>query len=163
MPRTLIILMLSVLMLFPNITTAQGKESDIEQLNEHLGGWTKTMLPLRGTPLVTYHKNWIYFIRLFGLEEAGTVEPKPGIPPSPKHVTNLINLMRERNIGIILAANYFDERKIRTVAARTNAEAVIVPLYVGGAADVGDYFKLVDHWIEGLLKAAKKKGILSSD
>jgi ABC-type Zn uptake system ZnuABC Zn-binding protein ZnuA len=132
-------------------------------LIEYLGGWTKTMLPLRGTPLVTYHKNWIYFVRLFGLEEAGTVEPKPGIPPSPKHVTKLINLMRERNIGIILAANYFDEQKIRTVAARTNAEAVIVSLYVGGAADVGDYFKLVDHWIEGLLKAAKKKGILSSD
>jgi len=127
---------------------------------EYLGGWMKMMLPLRGTPIVTYHKNWIYFIRLFGLEEAGTVEPKPGIPPSPKHVTSLINLMRKRNIGIILAANYFDEQKIRTVAARTNAEAVIVPLYVGGAAGVDDYFKLVDHWIEELLRAAKKKGLL---
>ena len=141
----------------------QEQKYEGRPLIEYLDGWMKTMLPLRGTPLVTYHKNWIYFVRLFGLEEAGTVEPKPGIPPSPKHVTNLINLMRERNIGIILAANYFDEQKIRTVAARTNAEAVIVPLYVGGAAGVGDYFKLVDHWIEGLLKAAKKKGILSSD
>ena len=94
------------------------------------------------------------------MEEAGTVEPKPGIPPSPKHVANLINLMRERNIGIILAANYFDEQKIRTVAARTNAEAVIVPLYVGGASGVDDYFKLVDYWIDGLLKAAEKKGLL---
>ena len=120
----------------------------------------KKMLPLRGTPLVTYHKNWIYFVRLFGLEEAGTVEPKPGIPPSPKHVTGLINMMRERNIGIILAANYFDEQKIRAVAARTNAEAVIVPLYVDGAAGVGDYFELVDHWIDGLLRAAEKKSIL---
>ncbi|MBL7186428.1 MAG: zinc ABC transporter substrate-binding protein [Phycisphaerae bacterium] len=129
-------------------------------LIEYLGGWMKKMLPLRGTPLVTYHKNWIYFVRLFGLEEAGTVEPKPGIPPSPKHVTSLISLMRERNVGIILAANYFDEQQIRTVAARTNAEAVIVPLYVGGAAGVGDYFELVDHWIDGLLRAAEKKSIL---
>ncbi len=130
-------------------------------LIEYLDGWMKKMLPLRGTPIVTYHKNWIYFVRLFGLEEAGTVEPKPGIPPSPKHVAKLINLMRERNIGIILAANYFDEQKIRTVAARTNAEAVIVPLYVGGAAGIDDYFELVDHWIDGLLKAAKKKSLLS--
>ena len=130
-------------------------------LIEYLGGWMKKMLPLRGTPLVTYHKNWIYFVRLFGLEEAGTVEPKPGIPPSPKHVTSLINLMRERNIGIILAANYFDEQQIRTVAARTNAEAVIVPLYVGGADGVDDYFELVDHWIDGLLRAAEKKGLSS--
>ena len=130
-------------------------------LIEYLGGWMKKMLPLRGTPLVTYHKNWIYFVRLFGLEEAGTVEPKPGIPPSPKHVTSLINLMRERNIGIILAANYFDEQQIKTVAARTNAEAVIVPLYVGGADGVDDYFELVDHWIDGLLRAAEKKGLSS--
>ncbi len=129
-------------------------------LIEYLGGWMKKMLPLRGTPIVTYHKNWIYFIKLFGLEEAGTVEPKPGIPPSPKHVTSLINLMKERNIGIILAANYFDEQKIKTVANRTSAEAVIVPIYVGGANGTEDYFKLVDFWVDSLLKAAKKKGVL---
>jgi zinc/manganese transport system substrate-binding protein len=130
------------------------------QLIEYLDGWMKKMLPLRGTPIVTYHKNWIYFVKLFGLEEAGTVEPKPGIPPSPKHVTSLINLMKERNIGIILAANYFDEQKIKTVAGRTNAEAVIVPIYTGGADGTEDYFKLVDFWIDGLLRAAQNKGIL---
>ncbi len=132
-------------------------------LIEYLGGWVKEMLPLRGTQIVTYHKNWIYFVRLFGLQEAGTVEPKPGIPPSPKHVTSLINLMKERDIGIILAANYFDEQKIRTVAARTGAQAVIVPLYVGGAAGAEDYFELVDYWVDGLLNAAKKKNLLNSE
>jgi len=145
------------------IAFLQEQEFEGKPLTEYLDGWMKTMLLLRDTPLVTYHKNWIYFLRLFGLEEAGTVEPKPGIPPSPKHVANLINLMKERKIGIILAANYFDEQKIKTVAARTNAEAVIVPLYVGGAAGVDDYFKLVDHWIEELLRAAKKKGLLVRD
>ena len=145
------------------ITFLQEQQFEGKPLIEYLGGWMGKMLPLRGALMVTYHKNWIYFVKLFGLEEAGTVEPKPGIPPSPKHVTNLINLMKERNIGIILAANYFDKQKIRTVAARTNAEAVIVPLYVGGAAGVDNYFELVDYWIEGLLKAAKKKNILSSD
>jgi zinc/manganese transport system substrate-binding protein len=129
-------------------------------LIEFLGGWMKKMLPLRGTPIVTYHKNWVYFVSLFGLEEAGTVEPKPGIPPSPKHVTSLINLMREKNIRIILAVNYFDEQKIKTVASRTNAEAVIVPMYVGGAAGIDSYFELVDYWVDELLKAAEKKGIL---
>jgi ABC-type Zn uptake system ZnuABC Zn-binding protein ZnuA len=135
--------------------TFQGKP-----LIEYLDGWMGKMLPLRGTQIVTYHKNWVYFVRLFGLEEVGTVEPKPGIPPSPKHVTSLINLMKEKNIGIILAANYFDEQKIKTVAARTNAEAVIVPIYTGGAEGTENYFKLVDHWVDGLLKAAEKKGVL---
>jgi len=141
----------------------QEQQFEGKPLIGHLGGWMGKMLPLRGAPIVTYHKNWIYFVKLFGLEESGTVEPKPGIPPSPKHVTGLINLMKERNIGIILAANYFDEQKIKTVAARTNAEAVIVPIYVGGADGTEDYFKLVDYWVEGLLNAAKKKNLLSSD
>ena len=138
----------------------QEQKYEGKPLIEFLGGWMKKMLPLRGTPIVTYHKNWIYFVKLFGLEEAGTVEPKPGIPPSPKHVTNLIHLMRERNIGIILAANYFDEQKIKTVASRTNAEAVIVPVYVGGVEGADDYFKLVDYWVDELLKAAEKKGLI---
>ncbi|MBW1790714.1 MAG: zinc ABC transporter substrate-binding protein [Deltaproteobacteria bacterium] len=130
-------------------------------LIEYLGGWMGKMLPLRGTPIVTYHKNWVYFMKLFDLEEAGTVEPKPGIPPSAKHVSDLINLMKERNIRIILAANYFDEQQVRTVAARTDAEAVIVPIYVDGAEGTEDYFKLVDFWVDSLLKAAEKKDILN--
>jgi len=132
-------------------------------LVENLGGWLKKMLGLRGLSIVCYHKNWVYFARLFGLEEAGHVEPKPGIPPSPKHVTELVNMMREKDVKIILAANYFDEQKIRTVAGRVNAEAVIVPLYVGGAPGADDYFQLVDLWVNGLLEAAKKKGNLSND
>ena len=91
------------------------------------------------------------------------MEPKPSIPPSPKHVTGLVNLMKERDIRIILAANYFDEQKIRTVAGRVDAEAVIVPLYVEGEPGVDDYFKLVDYWVDGLLKAAEKKDILKID
>ncbi len=130
-------------------------------LIDYLGGWMKKLYPLRGTPIVTYHKNWVYFMRLFGLEEAGTIEPKPGISPSPKHVTELIKTMKKRNIKIILAANYFDEQKIKTVANKVDAEPVIVPLYVGGDERVEDYFQLVDCWVNGLLAAAEKKGVLA--
>ena len=130
-------------------------------LVDYLGGWLRRALPLYGTPIVTYHKNWVYFVTLFGLEEAGTIEPKPGIPPSPRHVNEIVDLMRVRNIRIILAANYFDEQKIRTVAGRVGAEPVIVPLYVGGAPGVEDYFELVDNWIGQLLMAAEKKGLVS--
>jgi len=89
------------------------------------------------------------------------VEPKPGIPPSAKYVSDLISLMKERSIRIILAANYFDEQQVRTVASRTGAEAAIVPLYVGGADGTEDYFKLVDYWVDCLLKAAEKQSILN--
>jgi zinc/manganese transport system substrate-binding protein len=145
----------------------KGKLIDFLQSNklggkpliDKLGGWMKKMLPLRGKPIVVYHKNWSYLIQLFGLEEAATIESKPGIPPSPKHVTNLISMMRDRNIRIILAANYFDRHKVRTVANRTDAEAIIVPLFVGGAPGADDYFKLVDYWVDNLVAAAVKKGL----
>jgi len=127
-------------------------------LIDSLGGWMKVMLPLRGTEIVTYHKNWVYFVTLFGLEEVGTVEPKPGIPPSPRHVTELVELMRKRGIKLILAANYFDEQKIRTVASRVDAIPVIVPLYVGGADGVATYFDLVDLWTSRLVEAAAQVG-----
>jgi len=124
-------------------------------LIDKLGGWTKKMLPLRGMPVVVYHKNWSYLLMLFGLEEAGTIETKPGIPPSLKHVTELVNMMRKRDIRIILAANYFDRQKVRIVADRTGAKAIIVPLFVGGVPDIDDYFKLVDYWTDRLIGAAE--------
>jgi zinc/manganese transport system substrate-binding protein len=138
------------IIVFLNNNEYKGKK-----LVEYLGGWMKEMLPLRGTSIVTYHKNWIYFCKLFGLEEAGTVEPKPGIPPSPRHVNELVEVMKARKIGIILAANYFDEQKIRTVAARVHATPVIVPLYVGGEKGIDDYFVLVDNWVSRLVRAAE--------
>ncbi len=122
-----------------------------------LGGWCKKMLPLHGMPLVTYHKNWVYFLRLFGMEEAGTIEPKPGIPPSPRHVAELMSMMRKRKIKVVLAANYFDEQKIRTVASRVGARAVIVPVYSPGKAGAAEYFKQIDSWTGKLLAAAGRE------
>ena len=129
-------------------------------LTDRLGGWMKRMLPLRGTPVVTYHKNWVYFFALFDLVEAGTVEPKPGIPPSPNHVLGLIEGMRQRDVRILLAANYFDQQQVRTVASRCRAEPVIVPLYVGGETNVKTYVELVDLWVNRVLTAARNKQVI---
>ncbi len=131
-------------------------------LIEYLGGWMKEMLPLRGTPIVTYHKNWVYFEKVFGLQEVGTIEPKPGIPPSAKHVSDLVEQMKAQQVKILLAANYFDQQKVKTVAGRVGAAAVIVPLYVGGAPGTDDYFKLVDYWVDHLLAAAAEKGLIAA-
>jgi ABC-type Zn uptake system ZnuABC Zn-binding protein ZnuA len=125
-------------------------------LIEHLGGWLAKMMPLRERQIVTYHKNWVYFMHLFGLYEFATIEPKPGIPPSPRHVTEVIRRMKAEKVRIILAANYFDESKIEAVADRVGGVAAIVPLYVGGKEGVDDCFQLVDCWTDVLLAAAKK-------
>ena len=131
-----------------------------EPLINKLGGWMKKMMPLRGTPTVTFHKNWSYMTKLYGLEVPIYIEPKPGIPPSAKHVNDLINLMREQDIRILFCANYFDERKVRTIAERVDAAAVIVPLYVGAVEGLEEYFDLMDYWTDELLNAAQEKGVI---
>ncbi len=136
------------LMAFLESQTFQGKP-----LMNFLGGWLKEMLPLRGKKLVAYHKNWIYFANLFGLKIIGYVEPKPGIPPSPRHVEQLIQRIRHDNVKVILAANYFDEHKVREIAEKIKGTAVVVPLSVDGVPDVQNYFQLMDYWTSHLLKA----------
>jgi len=143
------------------ISFLEGRDYKGKPLLSYLGGWMKQMMPLRGKPIVTYHKNWVYFLHLFGMEEAGTVEPKPGIPPSAKHVTELVQLMKDRPVRVILAANYFDEKQVQSVAGRTDAVAVIVPLYVGGGPGADDYFELFDLWVKRLLNAGRQTGLVT--
>lgn len=134
---------------FLNSKTYQGKP-----LIEYLGGWMKEGLPFRGKTIVCYHKNWIYFASLFGLKVLDYVEPKPGIPPSPRHVTQLIEAMKRQKVKVLLAAKYFDRGKILQVAERSGAVPVIVPMGVN--AEYSSYFDVVDLWIRNLAQAFRQ-------
>jgi len=129
-------------------------------LIDKLGGWMKQLLPLRGQQIVVYHKNWSYFVDLFGIQVPATIEPKPGIPPSAKDIVMLTDRMKEADIRIVFAANYFDQKRARSVGEKVGAEVVIVPLFVNGSKGAEDYFSLVDLWVNGLMNAAKKKGLI---
>lgn len=131
----------------------QSKSFRGKKLIDYLGGWLKEGMVFRGEKIVTYHRNWVYFEHLFGLEEVGNVEPKPGIPPSPKHVEELVQEMRKNNVHVILSANYFDEAKVRRIAEKVGAIPVIVPFYVGGVPEVKTVFDLYDYWVSHLKRA----------
>ena len=131
-------------------------------LIQRLGGWVKQLAPLRGTKLVTYHKNWKYFLDTFGLEDGGNIEPKPGIPPSPRHLAELRARMTSENTKLVLAASYFDERTTRQLASWVHGEAVMVPYYVGGAPGIDSYISLVDHWVNRICEASAKVGLLKA-
>ena len=118
-----------------------------------LGGWLKQAEIFRGREIACYHKEWAYFNRRFGTTCVEYIEAKPGIPPTPGHVQDVIRLMRERKIPVLFASNYFDRNQIRLVAARTGATAVIVPEATEGAPGVNTYFDLVDSWIRPMVAA----------
>jgi ABC-type Zn uptake system ZnuABC Zn-binding protein ZnuA len=122
-------------------------------LLDRLGGWLGKAEPLRGRKIIGYHKNWIYFGERFGLDIIGYIEPKPGIPPTPRHVESMIDLIRDQGIKVILTANYFDPAKPQAIADRTGAIVVIVPMGSGGEAGIEGYEQLIDAWITRLVAA----------
>ncbi len=131
----------------------QTKSYKGKKLIDYLGGWLKEGMIFRGKKIVAYHKNWVYFHQLFGVEVVGFVEPKPGIPPSPKHVEVLVKDMKKNHIKVLMAANYFSERKVREICDKVGAIPVIVPMGVNGAPGTDDVFKLVDYWVAHLKSA----------
>ena len=122
-------------------------------LASRLGGWMRQAEPLRGREMVCYHREWVYLSARFDIPCAEYLEPKPGIPPSPRHVQEVIELMRARHIPIVFSPNYFDRRQTREIAARTGATAVTVAAQVEGAPDVSTYDDLVNLWIRELVAA----------
>ena len=122
-------------------------------LADLLGGWLAAAAPFRDREIICYHKNWAYFEDRFQVRCAEYVEAKPGIPPTPGHTARLIELMRDQGIKVVLAADYFDRRKVESVADRGQATAVIVPFAPGGRPGITDYFALVDRWVNDLSAA----------
>jgi ABC-type Zn uptake system ZnuABC Zn-binding protein ZnuA len=132
-------------------TKYQGKP-----LLARLGGWLKTGEVFRGKEIACYHKEWAYFSHRYQVTCATYIEAKPGIPPTPGHVEEVIALMKERKIPVLFASNYFDHNQIQQVAEKTGARAVIVPENTHGALGVETYFDLMNAWVNGL--AAEFRG-----
>lgn len=133
-------------------TFLETKMFEARPLMEKAGGWIKKALPLRNKQIVTYHKNWKYFFDTFEIIEGGFIEPKPGIPPSPRHISILRKKMLKENIKVILSADYFDKQTAYSLADRVSGKAIRVPYYSGSKGSE-TYFKLVDLWIDSLLNS----------
>lgn len=124
-----------------------------QPLMARAGGWLKQAEIFRGQKMVCYHKEWDYFSRAFGIPCVDYIEPKPGIPPTPRHVAEVIDLMKRDNIKVLFSTNYYDRGQVQSVANRTNATAVIVPSNVGGAPGTDTYIDLVNTWVRELATA----------
>jgi ABC-type Zn uptake system ZnuABC Zn-binding protein ZnuA len=125
-------------------------------LDAKLAEWLKQLEPCKGQCVVAYHNSWVYFARRFGFTIDLFLEPKPGIPPSPAHLGNVIAKMRLENAHVILADVYTDQRTAETVAARTDAVVVEVSQFPGGLKGTeSGYIALLDRIVADLAKAFK--------
>jgi zinc/manganese transport system substrate-binding protein len=120
--------------------------------------WLAMMAPYKGTKMVTYHRSFPNFAERFGLNIVGYVEPRPGIPPTPQHTLDLINLMKQQNVKLVLVEPYFDMKTPNAIGRETGAQVLVVPPSVGGTKEVTDYFKLFDYDIALVVNAIKQSG-----
>jgi ABC-type Zn uptake system ZnuABC Zn-binding protein ZnuA len=103
--------------------------------------WDEQMAPYKGLKVVTYHRSWPNFCERFALDVVGYVEPKPGIPPSPRHTIELIQEMKRLGIKILLVEPYFDLRTPQSIGREAGAKVLVMPPSVGGEKEITDYIK----------------------
>ncbi|MGE0679840.1 MAG: metal ABC transporter substrate-binding protein [Candidatus Binatia bacterium] len=125
---------------------SQGEETQ-------LGGWFAALAPYRNVRVVIDHNLWPYFIERFGLRLAGTLEPKPGVPPTTAHLQEVINLMRTDGIKIVLATAYYDPRYAEFVSDNTGAKVVNMAHQAGARPGTEDYLAMMDYNVRRLAAA----------
>jgi zinc/manganese transport system substrate-binding protein len=117
--------------------------------------WEKDGARLKGVPIVVYHKDLSYFIRWMGMSEAASLEPRPGIPPTPAHLAALVEQMKRAPARVIVYSPYNDPKGAQFLSERTGIPVVMVPFTVGGSGKAKDLFGLFDDTIERLVAAVK--------
>ena len=122
----------------------------LEQLLEEpgqpaLGGWLVAMRLYAGKRIITYHRSWSYFAHRFGLEVADELEPKPGIPPSPGHVADVVKRVKDEGIEVLLMEPFYSRKAPDLVASQTGISIVECANCVGGQPEVTDYLTMIDN------------------
>lgn len=125
-------------------------------LSAKTGGWFKASESLRGKKAYEFHKVWAYFSRVFGIQLAGTIEERPGIPPGPQHVRQVTERISAEKIPLILVDNFYDPSLPSNIARQTGASLVLLPNQVEGDPGIKTYFDLMDYLISKMTEALKK-------
>jgi zinc/manganese transport system substrate-binding protein len=129
-----------------------GLASFLTKLAAARAGWEKRLAPLRGTPIIEYHKTGTYLASWIGLGEVGYLEPKPGIPPNPSHVAQLLALARQRGVRALVQEEYYPDSTSRLVVQQIPAQLVRIPGgpdYQSGQSYI-EYVERIVSMLEGM-------------
>ncbi len=124
-------------------------------INAKLQEWGTAMLPFKGQHVVAYHDSWPYFAHRFGVEIDVFLEPKPGIPPSPSHLAEVIGQMKAQKIKAVIVEPFHDRKIADKVAGDTGAKVVEFAQFPGGLPNTDTYVKLIDKLVANLAAGLK--------
>lgn len=127
----------------------------LERWREAVVRWEQQAAPLKGLPVVVYHRDLSYLIRWLGMREAGSLEPKPGLPPSTAHLTALLAKLASEPAKAVVRSAYNDPRAAEWLAERAKIRSVVLPFTVGGTERAKDLFGLYEDTLARLLEVPR--------
>jgi len=124
----------------------------LAELDSWLARWEKMAAPLQGVKYVEYHPEWVYFAHRFGMKGIGSVEIKPGIEPTPKHIVELVQLIRQEKPQLLLYGAQ-NPRLPERIAAETDIKILRLYSNAGGRSETDTYIKWIDYTVRTLVQA----------
>jgi len=134
----------------------RNRNAYLAKLDAKIAEWQKEAAPLKGVKFVSYHNHWVYFVKRFGMEYFGTIELKPGVDPTPRHITGLIAEIKAEHIPIVVREPQFPEKVPALIAKQTGATLVKLPIMPGGVPYTETYIDEMDYIVHSLVDAMKK-------
>ena len=130
----------------------------LSRLKEKIANWEARLIPFRGVPIVAYHNSWPYLARRFRLKIIDFIEPKPGVPPSPVHLAELMGKMKAQRTAVIIKEPFEPTEIPLMLERKTGARVAVLAPSVGAVPEAGDYFTLFEYNVNALVRAFGKSG-----
>ncbi len=125
-----------------------------KNIDDKMKEWEKQISPFKGVGVVPYHNSWPYFIQRFGFVTLTHLEPKAGIPPTAKHIQEVVQIVKEKNGKVIIEEVFHEGRTAKKIAKETGAAIAVLATETGEVK--GDYAALFDENIHRLVEAFQK-------
>ncbi len=126
-----------------------------EKIDSKLKEWTAKMAPFKGSKIIAYHNEWVYFETRFGLQIVDFMEPKPGIPPSPSQLVKVIKEVTADKIKVIISSPYFTTSSSDVVSKQTGVKILTLATSTGAFGSIKNYFDLFDYDVDQLVAMLK--------
>ena len=123
---------------------AQRNQDFQKKLQADDSRWQAKLAPVKGRKVFTRHRTLTYFFDWSRVVSAGELEPRPGVPPPPAHLADLVVVAQREGVKEILVEDYYDTKSAEVVARHSAAKIVQIPGDVGGEPGIDSYEKYVD-------------------
>jgi zinc/manganese transport system substrate-binding protein len=131
----------------------QRFEAYSKKLDEAALRWSSMAKEWKGRKIVVYHKEYDYLVDAYGLVIQGSIEAKPGIPPTPNHIAQLVALLKSDPGAPILTAQWSNNDTVAEIARNTGSKSVELPNMCGGSAETETWIGMMDLVHERLAQA----------